>query len=239
LHYAIRAKLLDENPATVAPNPEPKRTEIVTFTLDELDLAAAELHPRHRGLPVFAALTGLRSCEWIALERTDVDRRTGVVHVRRTLVDGNVKPLRQDRPVAQDCPAAHQGRPGARRATRPTRHPALVSGRPRRTPRAPRVAVEGLVSGAPRCRHRPACPLRDAAHVREHRDRQRCEPVRAVAVHGHVTADARPHLRADADGLARGGRSGPRRPVWPAAAVPARVGATVVATTIVVRRRMR
>jgi integrase len=41
---------------------------------------------------VFAALTGLRPCEWIALERTDVDRRIGVVHVRRTLVDGNVKP---------------------------------------------------------------------------------------------------------------------------------------------------
>jgi integrase len=32
---------------------------------------------------------------------------------------------------------------------------------------------------------------------------------------------------------------GPMRTVWPAAAVPARVGATVVATTIVVRRRMR
>jgi hypothetical protein len=48
LHYAVRAKLLDENPAALVPNPEPKRVEVPTFTLDELDLVAPELSPLGR-----------------------------------------------------------------------------------------------------------------------------------------------------------------------------------------------
>jgi len=92
LHYAVRAKLLDENPAALVPNPEPKRVEVQTFSLDELELAAAELSPTFRAVPVFAALTGLRPCEWMALERGDVDRQAGVVTVRRTVVDAVVKP---------------------------------------------------------------------------------------------------------------------------------------------------
>jgi integrase len=39
-----------------------------------------------------AALTGLRPCEWTALERRDVDRQASVVTVRRTVVDGIIKP---------------------------------------------------------------------------------------------------------------------------------------------------
>ena len=92
LHYAVRAKLLDENPASLVPNPEPKRTEVETFAMDELDVIAGELLPTLRAVPVFAALTGLRPCEWMALERADVDRRAGIVTVRRTVVDGVVKP---------------------------------------------------------------------------------------------------------------------------------------------------
>lgn len=92
LHYAVRAKLLDENPASAVPNPEPKRSEVPTFTLEELDVLSAELPPMFRPIPVFAALTGLRPCEWMALERRDVDHRAGVVTVRRTVVDGAVKP---------------------------------------------------------------------------------------------------------------------------------------------------
>jgi integrase len=92
LHYAVRAKLLDENPASLVPNPEPKRTEVRTFTLPELDAVSVELTRSFKALPVFAALTGLRPCEWIALDRADVDRHAGVVTVRRTVVDGVVKP---------------------------------------------------------------------------------------------------------------------------------------------------
>ena len=63
------------------PNPEPKRAEVPTFSLDELDLVAAELSPTFRPVPVFAALTGLRPCEWMALERRDVDHQAGIVTV--------------------------------------------------------------------------------------------------------------------------------------------------------------
>jgi integrase len=92
LHYAVRAKLLDENPAALVPNPEPKRSEVPTFTLGELAAVADELGPAYAAIPLFAGLTGLRPCEWTALERRDVDARAGVVHVRREYVDGQVKP---------------------------------------------------------------------------------------------------------------------------------------------------
>lgn len=91
LHYAVRAKLLDENPAALIANPEPKRGEVPTFALDELDKIGAEMLPAFRALPIFAALTGLRPCEWIALERRDVDHKAGTVTVRREYVDGRVK----------------------------------------------------------------------------------------------------------------------------------------------------
>lgn len=90
LHYAVRAKLLDDNPAAAVPNPEPKRAEVPTFAFDELEAIAAELPPAYRAIPVFAGLTGLRPCEWAALERRDLHAE--VVTVRRTYVDGAVKP---------------------------------------------------------------------------------------------------------------------------------------------------
>lgn len=92
LNYAVRAKLIDENPASVIANPEPKRTEVPTFELDELEAASTEMLARFRAIPVFAALTGLRPCEWIALERRDIDYAAGTVSVRREYVDGKVKP---------------------------------------------------------------------------------------------------------------------------------------------------
>jgi integrase len=91
LHYAVRVKLLDENPAALVANPEPKRSEVETFTLAELELVADELLSAFRAIPLFAALTGLRPCEWIGLERRDVDRQAGIVTVRREYVDGQVK----------------------------------------------------------------------------------------------------------------------------------------------------
>lgn len=92
LHYAVRARLLDENPAALTPNPEPKRSEVPTFTVPELELVSAELSKGFRALPIFAALTGLRPCEWIGLERRDVDLSGRVVYIRREYVDRVTKP---------------------------------------------------------------------------------------------------------------------------------------------------
>jgi integrase len=92
LHYAVRAKLLDENVACLVPNPEPKRREVPAFaSVAELEAVAAELVPERAALPLLVGLTGLRPEEWLALERGDVDRAAGVVHVRRVFTDGQVK----------------------------------------------------------------------------------------------------------------------------------------------------
>ena len=47
----------------------------------------------YRTLPTFAAATGLRPEEWAPLEWRDVDRRVGIVNVRRTVSDGEVVEL--------------------------------------------------------------------------------------------------------------------------------------------------
>lgn len=56
-----------------------------------MEAVGAELSPAFAALPVFVGLTGLRPEEWLALERGDVDRTAGVVHVRRVYTDGQVK----------------------------------------------------------------------------------------------------------------------------------------------------
>ncbi len=92
LHYAVRVGLLDKNVAVLVPNPEPKRREVEAFdTLETLDAIGEELSERYRELPVFVALTGLRPEEWMALERRDIDRQAGVVHVRRVYTAGELK----------------------------------------------------------------------------------------------------------------------------------------------------
>jgi hypothetical protein len=49
LHYAVRAKLFDDNVACQVPNPEPKRREVPAFeSVDELEAVGAELSPALR-----------------------------------------------------------------------------------------------------------------------------------------------------------------------------------------------
>jgi integrase len=92
LNHAVRIKLLDENVAALIPNPEPKRREVEAFeTLALLEAVGDEMSEEYSQLPIFVALTGLRPEEWIALERRDVDRKAGIVHVRRVFTAGEVK----------------------------------------------------------------------------------------------------------------------------------------------------
>jgi len=90
LAYAVRCKYLGENPATLVPNPRPRQGEMKVFSWPELELVAAELRPRHRSIPLFAAGTGLRPEEWIALERRDLDRRLRIVNVQRVYANGKL-----------------------------------------------------------------------------------------------------------------------------------------------------
>ena len=60
------------------------------FSWPDLELVVSELRPRHRAIPIFAAGTGLRPEEWIALERRDLDRQRRIVNVQRVYANGKL-----------------------------------------------------------------------------------------------------------------------------------------------------
>jgi integrase len=84
-------------------NPQPPPRPVRAYTYAELEAIAAELSPRYRALPAFAAATGLRPEEWQALERRDVDRVAGILNVRRTVSSGEVVELAKRRAAAARC----------------------------------------------------------------------------------------------------------------------------------------
>jgi len=91
LDGAVRWGYITRNPAKLAgPNSKPPPRPPRPYTLAELELIAAELPTQWEPLPQFAAATGLRPQEWLAVERQDIDRRGGVLNVRRTVSSGEV-----------------------------------------------------------------------------------------------------------------------------------------------------
>ena len=93
LARAVSWGLIDVNPAKLgAENPQRRYTEKRPFeSWEELYALAEKLGPRYGPMVVFAAATGLRPGEWLALEHRDIDREAQVVYVRRTLRNGRVK----------------------------------------------------------------------------------------------------------------------------------------------------
>src|SRR6266536_6020939 len=93
LARAVSRGLIDVNTAKQGvDNPQRRRTEKRPFeSWNELDALATELGPRYGPLVLFAAATGLRPGEWIALEHRDVDRDARVLYVRRAYRNGRVK----------------------------------------------------------------------------------------------------------------------------------------------------
>jgi integrase len=93
LARAVNWGLLDVNPAKLGvENPQRRYTEKRPFeSWDELYALARRLGPRYGPMVLFAAATGLRPGEWLALERRDVDRAARVVYVRRALRNGRIK----------------------------------------------------------------------------------------------------------------------------------------------------
>src|SRR6266511_960547 len=86
LARAVSWGLLDVNPAKLGiENPQRRYTEKRPFeSWDELHALADKLGPRHGPMVLFAAATGLRPGEWLALEHRDIDRNARVAYVRRT-----------------------------------------------------------------------------------------------------------------------------------------------------------
>jgi integrase len=81
----------DSSRVTLLPSaPEPAKGQSLEYRLShrprcreqrpfeswpELDAVAAKLSPRYRPMVIFAAATGLRPAEWLALEWRDVDQQ--------------------------------------------------------------------------------------------------------------------------------------------------------------------
>jgi integrase len=93
LARAVVWRMLAANPARIGvENPQPRRKEQRPFeSWAELDTLAAKLGPRWGPMVIFAAATGLRPEEWIALERRDIDPEARVVYVRRAFTNGRLK----------------------------------------------------------------------------------------------------------------------------------------------------
>jgi integrase len=93
LARAVVWQMLSTNPARLGvDNPQPKRKEQRPFeSWAEVSAVADGVGPRYGPMVIFAAATGLRPEEWIALERRDVDLDTRVVYVRRAFTDGRLK----------------------------------------------------------------------------------------------------------------------------------------------------
>jgi integrase len=93
LQRAIVWGMLDVNPAKHGvENPQRRPTEKRPFeSWVELELVAAKLRGSLGPMVIFAAATGLRPGEWVALEHRDVDREARVVYVRRSFSKGRLK----------------------------------------------------------------------------------------------------------------------------------------------------
>jgi len=93
LNRAVAWKLIDENPAKHGvPNPRRRCREQRPFdSWAQIRSVAGRLGPLFGPMVVFAAATGLRPSELFALEWGDIDRRGGVVQIRRAYANGRVK----------------------------------------------------------------------------------------------------------------------------------------------------
>jgi integrase len=93
LGAAVRWRYMTRNPAIAAGrNPGPRSEELLPFTPEEIDALDLELGPMYGPLVVFAAETGLRTNEWIPLERRDIDRSGPAALVQRRYTDGVLTP---------------------------------------------------------------------------------------------------------------------------------------------------
>jgi integrase len=93
LARAVAWGMIDLNPAKQGvDNPQRRRTEKRPFESWAQLAAVASRLGEYSGAPVmFAAATGLRPGEWIALERRDIDPAARVVYVRRAYRNGRLK----------------------------------------------------------------------------------------------------------------------------------------------------
>ena len=93
LQRAVVWGMLEVNPAKLGvENPQRRPTEKRPFeSWDELEAVAVRLRGCLGPMVIFAAATGLRPGEWVALEPRDIDQQARVVYVRRSFGNGRLK----------------------------------------------------------------------------------------------------------------------------------------------------
>jgi hypothetical protein len=203
LNAAVRWRFLRANPvADAGPNPMPRSEEFVPFTRAEIDALDEELGVDvERGvaygpLVVFVAETGLRTNEWVALERRDVDKAAQVVTVQRRFADGVLTNFPEDRALAaRHSPDGARTR-RLRAATGAAAHAARLPGAEGRLHLDRQLAHARVVRRARRRRDRAARAVPPAPYVR---DRGPCRgrfDLRAGPRDGRQREGDRPHLRA-------------------------------------------
>ena len=92
LARAVVWGLLDVNPAKQGvENPQRRRTEKRPFeSWEEIEAVSERLEPRLAAMVLFAAATGMRPGEWVALEHRDIDRDIRVAYVHRAFSRGRL-----------------------------------------------------------------------------------------------------------------------------------------------------
>jgi len=101
LGRAVSWGMLNANPAKRGvENPQRPRFEQRPFeSWAELHQLAEQIGPRYGPLVMFAAATGLRPGEWLALEHRDVDHQARVLYIRRAFRNGRLKCPKTDASV--------------------------------------------------------------------------------------------------------------------------------------------
>lgn len=97
LQDAVYLEMLKSNPVDRVQTPKIPRHRAQAYTLEEISAILEQARPRWRPLIQFAAFSGLRISEVLALKWEDVDLKKGYVKVHRSIVDVKGRSVLQDK----------------------------------------------------------------------------------------------------------------------------------------------
>ena len=144
---------------------------------------------------MFAAATGLRPGEWLALEHRDIDHEARVVYVRRALRNGRIKNPKTDGSI-RAVPLQATALAALKQLPTDPPLPAPIPRPTRRLPRPAQLPLPRLETRPTRDRDRPAATdLRSQTHVRDLRAPCRNLDLRPLPLHGRQPDNDRPPLR--------------------------------------------
>jgi integrase len=148
LARAVVWGMIDVNPAKQGvENPQRRRTEKRPFeSWAELDALAGQLGPRLGPMVIFAAATGMRPGEWVALEWRDIDRDGRVAYVRRSFSKGGLRCTKTEASV-RAVPLQARAR-STRSSNRTRERPVNCSSR-RRTAATSTCTTSATANGSP------------------------------------------------------------------------------------------